>query len=1414
MKSSIVASSRPRAVAVADLNNDQQMDIVVAHSGNNTIGVFLSTTNGTFSHQQTYTTGSGSCPSSIAVGHLNGDSYLDIVVANYAANNLGIFLGNGNGTFIDQREVSTGSSRPLFVTVADLNNDHQMDLLVVNYGTNSVGIFLGYGNGSFQKQMIYSTGYDSIPHSLAVAHFNNDNHPDIAVANSGTSNVGILLGYGNGTFASQQIYSTSRNSNPSSIVVADLNNDQKVDIAVSNNGSGNVGIFFGHGNGSFQPQIIYSIEPTSHPEYMTVGDINNDNQLDLVITDSINDRISIIRGYGNGSFDSITTYDTISGSSPMAVVVSEFNNNKQADIAIANYDTSNVLVLMDYNVQPSIRQVNYNIGPYGVLAAAVSDFNNDGLPDIVSSLDNTVFIANGLNDGTYDRRSISRISIPVAGVQYICVGDINNDSWMDIITANYYNNSIGILLASGNGTFYSMVTYSTGIGSSPMWVTIGDMNNDGQLDVVCANRYSDNIGIFFGKGDGTFAPAITYSTARYSSPMSVAIGDIDNDGCSDFVVASFNGYVFVFLGDNNGTFIVVTQFFTGTMMFSITLADLNRDNYLDIVTTNTLGSSISVSFGYGNGIFASQTRYSCRYGCQPYNIMVIDFNNDNISDIAVTLLNQDEIIIFYGDGDGNFALARTYSTGSGSNPYAIAIADFNNNKQLQIIVSLWGTGHIAVLTEYLAAEFIHEVVRLTGSTSQPVSVAVGDFNHDNRSDVVVANSGTGTLGVLLGMGNGTFDKETFYPIDIDSQPQYVITCDVNRDHQLDIVSVDSKRNTINIFMGKGDGTFENGGIYWTGKDSHPSAVASGDLNNDGWLDLVVANAGANSIGVFFGFNYSTFQNPVAYSNADSLGPAGIIACDFNNDRFVDIIVAFSSAGKINIYLGYGNGSFILTFTYLIGYSTVPFAVAAGDFDNDTRMDIVVSDIQNNNIYVLLAHDNETFAVVKIYSSGGLVPVSMAVGDLDKDHRLDIVVVNRDTQNVAIFFGYGDGRFSTPQIYFTGQGSQPYCITLCDLNDDKHLDILVANYGTDSVGIFFGHGNGTFHNQAILSTIVSSRPYWVAVGDFDNDTLLDIAVANSNQNGVGILLQNRNGTFTFLIEYLTGSTTVPRSLGIGDFNNDNILDIAVVTQGTNNIAVLFGMGDGSFLLGTTYSTGIGSTPGMLVIDYFNDDNRLDIAVANYYSNNILIFLGADSEFLASVQTYATGIGSQPHSVSLRDFNNDQLMDIVTADYDTDGVSIFLKPNNRLFFYMETYPTGVDSAPYSIAVADVNNDTHLDIVVANSGTDKISILLGYGNGTFRVGANYSTGVGSRPYTVIISDFNNDNVSDIAVANSGTSNIFLLYGYGNGTFGNETTYPLGYGYHPYSIAATDLSGEGWMDIVIACFDTDHIETLVRVC
>ena len=392
---------------------------------------------------------------------------------------------------------------------------------------------------------------------------------------------------------------------------------------------------------------------------------------------------------------------------------------------------------------------------------------------------------------------------------------------------------------------------------------------------------------------------------------------------------------------------------------------------------------------------------------------------------------------------------------------------------------------------------------------------------------------------------------------------------------------------------------------------------------------------------------------------------------------------------------------------------------------------------------------------------------------------------------------------------------PRSIAVGYFNNDTYLDVSVVSDLDNSIAVLFGYGNGTFGDLFLFPIDYIWKPFWIKVGDFNRDNHLDIATVNYNVNNVGILLGYGNGTFDKIINgYSTGVGSNPKYIDVNDLNNDNILDIAVTNSGTNEIVVLFGLGDGTFLLGKPYSTGLRSEPYGLAIADFNNDSRLDIVVANSESNNIGIFLGYDSEPFGSIFIPWNEFWLRPHSVAIGDFDHDNRSDIVVANYGSDNVGILLEFDGYEFNTVRNYSTGTGSAPYSIALAHLNNDTDLDIVVVNSESDNILFLFGHGDGIFEKGYTYSTGTRSRPYSISINDLNNDHFMDIAIVNSGTSNILLLYGYGNGTFGNEISYSLGYGSHPYSIATKDLNNDHLIDIVIACYDTDHVEVFMQTC
>ena len=340
---------------------------------------------------------------------------------------------------------------------------------------------------------------------------------------------------------------------------------------------------------------------------------------------------------------------------------------------------------------------------------------------------------------------------------------------------------------------------------------------------------------------------------------------------------------------------------------------------------------------------------------------------------------------------------------------------------------------------------------------------------------------------------------------------------------------------------------------------------------------------------------------------------------------------------------------------------------------------------------------------------------------------------------------------------TGTGSTPSSVAVVDVNGDNKPDIVVANSGGANVGVLFNIGNGTFLNQTTYTTGGSSAPVGVAVVDVNGDNKPDIVVANSGGNNVGVLFNIGNGTFLSQTPYTTGGGSAPRSVAVVDVNGDNKPDI-VVANNNNNVGVLLNIGNGTFLSQTAFSTGGGSSPRSVAVADVNGDNKPDIVVANN-NNNVGVLLNIGNGTFLSQTTYTTGGGSAPRSVAVADVNGDNKPDIVVANSVTANVGVLFNIGNGTFLSQTTYTTGASSSPRSVAIVDINGDNKPDIVVANSGTANVGVLFNIGNGTFLSQITYSTAANSTPIAVAVGDVNNDNKTDIVVANSVGVNVGVL-------------------------------------------------------
>jgi hypothetical protein len=364
------------SVAVADVNGDGKPDLVVANEcaegscTNGSVGVLLGNGDGTFKTAVSY--GSGGYQSrSVAVADVNGDGKLDLLVTSCcgAPGIVGVLLGNGDGTFQPVVTYDSGGNYPLTVVVADLNGDGRPDLVVANAsgsgnGDGSVSVLLGNGDGTFQTAVSYDSGGNDA-NSVAVGDVNGDGKPDLLAVNACNSSnncsgglVGVLLGNGDGTFQPAVTYN-SGGYGGLAVAVADVNGDGKPDLLVANcagnngNCNGNdgvVGVLLGNGDGTFQTPVAYD-SGGYDTNSVAVGDVNGDSKPDLICANDSSPvgTVGVLLGNGDGTFQPAVTYNSDSqqaiGSASLSLAVADVNGDGKPDLLVAGLaETVGVLI--------------------------------------------------------------------------------------------------------------------------------------------------------------------------------------------------------------------------------------------------------------------------------------------------------------------------------------------------------------------------------------------------------------------------------------------------------------------------------------------------------------------------------------------------------------------------------------------------------------------------------------------------------------------------------------------------------------------------------------------------------------------------------------------------------------------------------------------------------------------------------------------------------------------------------------------------------------------------------------------------------------------------------------------------------------------------------------------------------------
>lgn len=287
-------ATQPRAIAFAQIDAGMTLDAVVANSGSNTISVLTGSGTGTFTAKPTVPVGNS--PNAVILRDFDGDGKLDLAVANPGGGmptsaSLSVALGNGDGTFKAPSTLMTpqGSTG---MAVGDLDKDGKLDLVIAHGAQGSISFLKGQAGGVFAAPVpVPAGGATARADDIVVADFNGDQNLDLAVANGTSNNVSVMLGQGNGTFAAPQTTATNGNS-PNSVIAVDMNSDGFLDLVTPNQGGSNISLMLGQAAGKFAAGTTYTVG--TGPFYVTSGDLNGDLQPDLVSSNGGTGNLSVI----------------------------------------------------------------------------------------------------------------------------------------------------------------------------------------------------------------------------------------------------------------------------------------------------------------------------------------------------------------------------------------------------------------------------------------------------------------------------------------------------------------------------------------------------------------------------------------------------------------------------------------------------------------------------------------------------------------------------------------------------------------------------------------------------------------------------------------------------------------------------------------------------------------------------------------------------------------------------------------------------------------------------------------------------------------------------------------------------------------------------------------------------------------
>jgi hypothetical protein len=684
------------------------------------------------------------------------------------------------------------------------------------------------------------------------------------------------------------------------------------------------------------------------------------------------------------------------------------------------------------------------------------------------------------------------------------------------------------------------------------------------------------------------------------------------------------------------------------------------------------------------------------------------------------------------------------------------------------------------------------------ASKQPVAIVAHDFNGDGHLDLAVANDWSNDVSILMSRGADGFSPATNYPV--GTHPRFISAGDFNDDGKTDLVTVNYDSDNISVLFGLGAGTFSEASNF--AATDNPYGLAVGDFNGDGRSDLAVGTDGGSNSQAIITVAIMLSDGAGRFASASSFEVGGRInsikAAKINGDDVLDLAIGMENRSAV--FLGNGSGGFSATAALPDGLSVR----AAHDFNADGKIDLVgsrgYSYGYSSGIVILLGDGAGSFSAPATFA--GDAHARLTVNDFNGDGKNDVATVDRSA-GLSILLGDGTGKLGAPTEY--GVGGRPLDVVSGDFNADGRIDLAVAS-SQESVTLLYGTVGGDF--AAALKFTVGSRPQQIAVADFNSDGQTDLAVVNTDSlattqgaSSISILLGDGTGRMLAAppIQFQPFVTQLS-SLVTADFNNDGQADLAVSDGGvyTRAVYTMLGKGDGSFAapLSMGLSSGVHTRAGSSQPTLIGTAKRISSSRSRVRPTSLRYWGTGTGNFNVVGFGHSLGTGNLFEDFAVADINRDGQPDLIFPRFHDNKLLVFLGIGTGHF--NSRIETRLARGPLALVVNDFNRDGAADVAVTTTlGSPDYFVSVLYGNGVGGFGGATHYPVGDYSQAITSGDFNGDNLIDLAVANSQSSNVSILTGDGSGRFSPSVHFGIA---GPSSVAAADFNRDGKPDLAVS--------------